>query len=129
MSLGASWAYLGVILSDLGWSWGPLGAMLCQSGRQKTLVFLVFFNVFCKSDISKKNRHVWPSWSGLGASWVALGPSWDRLGAVLGRLGTVLGILGAVWEPQRGHDGHLQLHGGCSSGGGSPPGQTSKLVY
>ena len=111
MSLGASWGHLGAILSDLGWSWGPLGEMLCRSGRPKTLFFLVFFNVFCKSDFRNKHSHVWPSWSGLEASWVALGPSWDRLGAVLGRLWAVLGIFGAVLGPHRSHDWDLQSPG------------------
>ena len=120
VSLGASWGHLGAILSDLEWSWGPLGAMLCQSGRPKTLVFLGFFNVFCKSDISKKNSNVWPSWSGLGASWVALGPSWDRLGAVLGRLWAVLGIFGTLLGPHRRHGCDLQS-AGALVWGGSPP--------
>ena len=97
------------------------------------MVFLWFFNVFCKSDISKKNSNVWPSWSGLGASWVALGPSWDRLGAVLGRLWAVLGIFGTLLGPHRRYDCDLESAAALVWGGPPPQGLlvnkfTSELV-
>ena len=98
--LGPSWGYLERSWVVLGPSWGDVVPV----GEAKNIGFLMFFNVFCKSDISKKNSYVWPSWSGLGASWVALGPSWDRLGAVLGRLWAVLGIFGTLLGPHRSHE-------------------------
>ena len=50
-------------------------------GEPKTLIFLRFFNVFCKIEVSNKNGHLGRFRSDLGASWSDLGASWDALGA------------------------------------------------
>ena len=64
--------------SDLGPSWGRLGAVLAVME---------------------------PCWAVLGPSWVVLGLSGDRLGAVLRPSWRVLGRLGAVLEPSWGRLG------------------------
>ena len=44
--LGWSWTDLGPILGHLGRTWGHLEAVSRRLGEPKTLIFLVFFNVF-----------------------------------------------------------------------------------
>ena len=56
-----SWGHLGPILRHLGQAWGDLEAVLGLLGELKTLIFLVFFNVFCKIEVSNKNGHL--GWS------------------------------------------------------------------
>ena len=59
--LGWSWSHLGPILGHLGQAWGHLEAVLGLLGEPKTLIFLRFFNVFCKTEVSNKNDHL--GWS------------------------------------------------------------------
>jgi len=48
-------------LRHLGQAWGDLEAVLGLLGELKTLIFLMFFNVFCKIEVSNKNGHL--GWS------------------------------------------------------------------
>ena len=73
--LGRSWGDLGMVLGHLGEvfgaSWGglgPLGAVLGRLGSENTLIFLVFFNTFWKTDVLSKHVH-------LGRSWAFLRPA------------------------------------------------------
>jgi len=73
--LGHSWALLGRSWGDLGRSWGGLGRswvdlglvlghfgeVLERLGELKTLIFLGFFNDFCKIDVLNKPGHL--GWS------------------------------------------------------------------
>ena len=59
--LGLVLAGLGPILGHLGQAWGHLEVILGRLGEPKTLIFLRFFNVFCKIDVSNKNGHL--GWS------------------------------------------------------------------
>ena len=67
-ALGASWG-------DLGASWGGLGAVWGRLGELKTLIFLMFFNTFCKIHVLSKHCHLGRSWAFLRAAWADLGPS------------------------------------------------------
>ena len=59
--LEPSWSRLGPILGHLDRAWGDLGAILGRLGEPKTLIFLMFFNVFCNIEVSNKNGHL--GWS------------------------------------------------------------------
>ena len=56
--LGRSWGHLGPILGHLGRAWSHLGTTLGRLEEPKTLIFLRFFNVFCKIEVSNKNGHL-----------------------------------------------------------------------
>ena len=92
--LGRSCASLRSLFGALGASWGDLGVLLGRFGvfgerlgELKTLIFIMFFDVF-----------------GTSMFWVnmfilaGLGPFLCSLGPILGRLGAILAGLGPSWD-------------------------------
>ena len=61
IGLGRSWVAIGSILAALGAVLGRLGAVLERLGELKTLIFLSFFNCFCKINVLSKNGGLDPS--------------------------------------------------------------------
>ena len=47
--LGRSWGHLGPILGHLGQAWSHLGTILGRLEERKTLIFMLFFNVFLQN--------------------------------------------------------------------------------